>query len=100
MPRPEGDRATPRGSSPKPGALGQLGAHATRGLQFGITIALFLFGGFWLDQRWSTTPLFTIAGVALGAVGGFYALYRELTGGHGGDGGQRPPGGKGPCGPD
>jgi F0F1-type ATP synthase assembly protein I len=35
-------------------------------------------GGWWLDGRLGSEPWFTILGVALGAVGGFVWVYREV----------------------
>ena len=48
------------------------------GLQFVTTIALLTGGGFWLDRRWGTTPLFILIGLALGFGTAFYQLYRAV----------------------
>ncbi len=55
-----------------------LSTYAGVGLQFALTIILFLFIGQWLDRRLDTAPWFTIAGVFAGAAGGFYSLYSRL----------------------
>jgi F0F1-type ATP synthase assembly protein I len=34
--------------------------------------------GWWLDDKFATTPLFLLLGTLLGAGGGFYKLYRTL----------------------
>ena len=49
------------------------------GLQFAGAILLFMFAGRWLDSRLGTAPWLLLAGVAVGAVAGFYALYRTLV---------------------
>jgi F0F1-type ATP synthase assembly protein I len=49
------------------------------GLQFAGAILLFMFAGRWLDARLGTAPWLLLAGVAVGAVTGFYALYRTLV---------------------
>jgi len=90
----------PPGASRKPRGLSQAGAYATLGTEFAVTIALCFFGGFWLDQRWSTTPLLTIIGVGLGAAGGFYNLYRRVTGGPRDDGDHPQSGTDDSCGSD
>jgi F0F1-type ATP synthase assembly protein I len=36
------------------------------------------YGGQWLDRRFGTAPVFLYLGVALGAIGGMTALYRQL----------------------
>jgi ATP synthase protein I len=49
------------------------------GLQFAAAIIVFLFAGQWLDDRIGTKPVFTIAGVFLGAGAAFYNMYRKIT---------------------
>jgi len=48
------------------------------GLQFGATVALFTWGGFWLDRRLGVVPLFTVIGLSVGFGAGFYSLYRAV----------------------
>lgn len=57
-----------------PGALRLAGA----GLQLALTLVVALYGGQWLDRRFGTAPVFLYVGVALGAIGGMMALYRQL----------------------
>lgn len=57
----------------------QAAPHTTAGLQYGITIIICLFIGRWVDGRTGTRPLFLIVGIFLGAVAGFYNLYRSLV---------------------
>ena len=38
------------------------------GMQMALTMALFAGGGFWLDGKFSTAPLFTIGGAILAIV--------------------------------
>lgn len=52
--------------------------HMGAGLQFAGAIVLFVFAGIWVDGRFGLSPWGTIAGVAIGAVGGFYSLYTKL----------------------
>jgi F0F1-type ATP synthase assembly protein I len=49
------------------------------GLQFAAAIVLFLFLGRWLDGLFGTEPWLLLAGVLVGAVGGFYSMYRQLV---------------------
>jgi ATP synthase protein I len=37
-----------------------------------------LYGGQWLDRRLGSAPVFLFVGVAIGAICGFTALYRQL----------------------
>ncbi|NLY39081.1 MAG: AtpZ/AtpI family protein [Firmicutes bacterium] len=50
---------------------------------FGLTmiaaILLGLYGGWWLDRRLETFPLFMLLGIFLGIGIGFYSLWRELN---------------------
>ena len=62
----------------KGGAYSEIGTYASLGIQFAVTVLLFLAGGWWLDDKFATTPLFLLVGTLLGAGGGFYKLYRTL----------------------
>jgi F0F1-type ATP synthase assembly protein I len=48
------------------------------GLQFALSIVLFVFAGEWVDSRLGTAPWFLIVGAFVGAGGGFYSMYRKL----------------------
>lgn len=52
---------------------------AGAGLQFAAALLGGVFGGQWLDRRVGTAPVFLYLGVAIGAIGGMTALYRQLT---------------------
>jgi len=49
------------------------------GIQFAAAILIFVFAGQWLDKRFNGNGLFTIAGAFVGAVGGFYHMYRRIS---------------------
>ena len=57
----------------------QAGTYIGSGFQFAGTMVAGLFGGRWLDEQLSTTPLFLVSGILLGAVAGFYHLYKTLV---------------------
>ena len=57
-----------------PGLLRLAGA----GAQLAAALVGGLYGGQWLDRRFGTAPAFLYGGVALGAIGGMMALYRQL----------------------
>ena len=61
------------------GTYAQVGPYMSAGTQFAASIILCMLGGWWLDEKFSTTPLLLVAGVVLGAVAGFYNLYRTLV---------------------
>jgi F0F1-type ATP synthase assembly protein I len=48
-------------------------------MQFGISIILFTLLGNWLDGKFNTSPGLLLAGMVIGATGGFYGMYRKLT---------------------
>jgi F0F1-type ATP synthase assembly protein I len=48
------------------------------GLTYAASVALYGLGGWWLDGRLGTLPLFTLLGVLLGAFAGFLWIYREV----------------------
>jgi|SRR5919204_2580554 F0F1-type ATP synthase assembly protein I len=54
------------------------GLYFSAALEFGIAIIVFTLLGHWLDRRLGTQWL-TILGLFLGAGGGFYVLYRNVT---------------------
>ena len=56
----------------------QAGPYLTAGTQFAASIIMCLLGGWWIDGKLDTTPLFLILGIFLGAVAGFYNLYKTL----------------------
>ena len=71
------------GGAPQPDARSQqsrsTGAEfAGLGLQLGMTIALFAFLGWWLDERLGTSPWLLLLLVFLGAAAGFYSIYRRV----------------------
>jgi F0F1-type ATP synthase assembly protein I len=76
---PEG--SDPRGSTRRGGVAGAVtGAEfAGIGLQFALTILVFVFAGVWLDKRLGTSPWFVLVFVFVGAGGGFYSMYRRVT---------------------
>ncbi len=51
---------------------------AGAGIQFAAVLIGGLYGGQWLDRRFTTAPVFLYVGVAIGAIGGFAALYKQL----------------------
>lgn len=48
------------------------------GITYAAAIIVYGLGGWWLDKKLGCLPLFTMVGVALGAVGGFIWIYREV----------------------
>jgi F0F1-type ATP synthase assembly protein I len=51
---------------------------AGAGVQFAAGLVAGLYGGQWLDRRFSSAPVFLYLGVAAGAVGSMTLLYRQL----------------------
>ncbi len=70
---------TPQTPGPKPSDPINVGSFAGAGLQFAISIVLFLFIGQWIDKKLGTSPAFLIAGVFLGGAAAFYSMYRKLA---------------------
>jgi F0F1-type ATP synthase assembly protein I len=55
-----------------------LGDYAGVGLQFALTIVVFMFAGMWLDRTLGTSPWLLILCVFGGAAAGFFSIYRKL----------------------
>lgn len=70
---PSPDERRPPAPRPKPNPLSLLGA----GLELAGLIAVLALGGWWLDRRYGTLPLFTLIGAAVGIVGGLYNLWKR-----------------------
>jgi len=49
------------------------------GVQFALTLLVFVLAGAWLDRRLGSSPWLLIIGVFVGAGGGFYSMYRKVT---------------------
>lgn len=49
------------------------------GLTWALSVLLFLLGGWWVDGRLGTTPLFTFVGAFVGAAAGFYSLWHHVV---------------------
>lgn len=57
---------------------GAFGKYAGAGLQFAVSIVLFLYVGQWIDGKLGTAPWGMIIGVFTGAGAAFYSMYRTL----------------------
>lgn len=70
-----------RGESPlNQGSFGSGPAaqFAGLGLQFVLSLLLFLYAGQWVDGKLGSSPWFLILGVFTGASAAFYSMYRAL----------------------
>jgi hypothetical protein len=54
--------------------IGQAAEWVARIASVALLMVLPGLGGNWLDRRWATEPLFTLAGFALGLGGGIWVL--------------------------
>ncbi len=54
------------------------GSYLGLGLQFALSIVVFVYLGQWLDRRLGTEPWMLLSGLLLGAGGSFYSIYRKL----------------------
>ncbi len=48
------------------------------GFRFALAIVFGTGGGYWLDSRFNTLPLFLIIGLFIGATSGFMTIYRAV----------------------
>ncbi|MFQ6617411.1 MAG: AtpZ/AtpI family protein [Fidelibacterota bacterium] len=49
------------------------------GTQIAFTFAFFILGGWWLDNRFGTLPLFLITGIVLAFISFFYLIYKTYV---------------------
>ncbi len=55
------------------------GQYMGYGLTWALSTLLFLLGGWWVDRKMGTVPLFMVLGAFVGAAAGFYSLYRHIV---------------------
>jgi F0F1-type ATP synthase assembly protein I len=48
------------------------------GLQFGLSIVVFMFAGIWIDKRLGTSPWLLLVCIFAGGFISFYSLYRKV----------------------
>lgn len=48
------------------------------GMQYCLTLVLFVLTGTWADRRWGTDPWLTVTGAAVGMTAATYLLIRQL----------------------
>ena len=53
--------------------------YSSIGLELAVTVILFTYGGFLLDEKTELLPLFTSVGAVFGMIIGFYHVFRSLT---------------------
>jgi F0F1-type ATP synthase assembly protein I len=66
------DKGSRGGGGPSPASF------AGAGVQFVLSILLFLYLGKWLDGKLGTAPWLLMVGVFVGASAGFYSFYRRI----------------------
>ena len=65
--------------SQRPQLVRAAGQFTGYGLSWALSVLLFLLGGWWLDGKVGTAPLFMILGAFIGGGAGFYSLYRHIV---------------------
>ena len=78
----DGGRAGRRGGTDQFGGRNRpLGGaeFAGIGVQFALTLLVFVAAGIWIDRRLGTSPWLLIVCVFAGAGGGFYSMFRRVT---------------------
>lgn len=59
-------------------AFQEYGRYAGLGFQFTAAILVLGYAGWWVDEKFSTKPIFLIIGVLAGATGGFVSLLKSV----------------------
>lgn len=75
-PPSEEDSSSSEANQPTPAAA--YARYSSVGLQFCALIAAFVYGGFWLDERYGWAPWGILSGTLLGFVGATVWLYRQV----------------------
>lgn len=58
--------------------FGPVASYIDLGLRFALSIAIGTGGGYWLDSKLHTLPLFLVIGLFIGATSGFVTIYRVV----------------------
>lgn len=69
------DEESPEPESP----LVQIAHYSGHGLTLALSTGMFLVGGWWVDGKLGSRPLFTIIGAFVGAGAGFYSVVQHLV---------------------
>ena len=67
------------GMKPLPKKPAESARSLSAGLTFAVTVALFAWGGMWLDERWDTKPWLVLVLTLTGVFGGGLHMVRELA---------------------
>ncbi len=67
------------GSTESPAGAATHSEMAGLGITLGLAMALFAWGGNWVDGRLGTSPLFVLLGVFGGFGAGFWSMYSRLV---------------------
>ena len=63
--------------------LGKAGAYIALFSEIGVTLTVLILagvlGGYWVDNRLGTVPIFALTGFFVGLAGGGMAVYRLIT---------------------
>jgi len=60
-------------------SLREYSPYLTLGFQLAGAVVVFLLIGVWADNRWNTTPWFTLLGLLIGSVGGFVKFFKTIA---------------------
>ena len=74
----------PDAGSDKPGMIAEHMRNIAQpgsvaGITFALILVLFTLGGWWLDGKLGTSPLWVLLGFACGSVGGFIHLVEKVS---------------------
>jgi F0F1-type ATP synthase assembly protein I len=65
------------------GAIQESAPYVGMGLALAVTLLLAVGGGYWIDKKFGTSPLFVLAGAVFGLLAVFYHVYKAYKMGGG-----------------
>ena len=71
--------ATPVSDPGKQNVFGDAGPFLGAGLQLAVSVISMALLGWWLDNRWHTTPWLILAGVIFGTGAGMYQFFKTVN---------------------
>jgi F0F1-type ATP synthase assembly protein I len=59
--------------------LKELSPYLTIGVEFAFSILLFVWLGIWLDEKFNTSPIFTLGLILFSVIGGFVRMFFKIS---------------------
>ena len=73
------DSVSPKKKEKPAGVFRDVAPFLSLGFQLASVVILFFFLGYWIDNKFSISPIGKLAGLVIGIVGGFVQFFRTVA---------------------